>query len=329
MNHFCTLFDSYYLNRGLLLYQSLEKHCPDFHLYIFTFDNLSFDILKELNLKNATLITLKEFESEDLLRVKPTRSKGEYCWTCTSFTIAYAIKRFNLTQCTYLDADLFFYDSPTVLLDELKSNSILITEHRYTPVYDQSATSGIYCVQFMTFKNNDEGMTALNWWAERCLEWCYGRFEDGKFGDQKYLDDWLTRFKGVHVLKHPGGGVAPWNIQQYHLISKKNQWWIKDKITSEETKLVFYHFHHLKFFSDFTVNLSYIYKLRFKNTFRFYAEYLTGIVRANNMLKKEFGFDAPVESPRQTSALYKLLRNVVIEYRKLFGNVIDLRKLHP
>ena len=112
--------------------------------------------------------------------------------------------------------------------------SILITEHRYTPEYDQSATSGIYCVQFMTIKNDKNGMKVFNWWRESCSTWCYARFEDGKFGDQKYLDDWTSRFEGVHVLQNLGGGVAPWNIQQYDLYNKN-------------FKLVFYHFHNFKF----------------------------------------------------------------------------------
>ncbi len=216
------------------MYESLKKYSDNFHLYIFSFDDESYKLLKQLNLEFVTVISLKEFEDKELLKVKDSRSAGEYCWTCTPSTIKFCIKNYNLDACTYLDADLYFFNNPAVLIEEMGEGSVLITEHRYTAQYDQTATSGIYCVQFMTFKNDENGMKVLNWWRESCNEWCYARFEDGKFGDQKYLDDWTTRFKGVHVLQNLGGGVAPWNVQQYDLSNDKN------------FNLIFYHFHNYK-----------------------------------------------------------------------------------
>ncbi len=38
-----------------------------------------------------------------------------------------------------------------------QNKSVLITDHRYTPIYDQSLKSGRYCVQFITFKNDKIG----------------------------------------------------------------------------------------------------------------------------------------------------------------------------
>ena len=43
--NFCTLFDSYYLDKGLALYASLDKVCENFTLYIFCFDDRSYEIL--------------------------------------------------------------------------------------------------------------------------------------------------------------------------------------------------------------------------------------------------------------------------------------------
>lgn len=255
MQRFCTLFNSFYLSRGLAMYRSLLSQTSDFHLYIFAFDDACFEILVKLQLSNATIISLVEFETKELLAVKGSRTVGEYCWTCTAFTISYCINRFSLDHCTYIDADLMFYRNPEILMDEMGDDSVLITEHRYSPEYDQSKTSGIYCVQFVTFKNTDQGRLVLDWWESACLEWCYNRFEDGKFGDQKYLDDWTSRFEGVHVLGHLGGGVAPWNSKEYSFYNTDDEILIVDS-SEVKSPLIFYHFHDFRFCESNCIRLT-------------------------------------------------------------------------
>jgi hypothetical protein len=250
MLNFCTLFDSNYISRGLALFESLKKNSPDFHLYIVAFDQECYQYLEKLREAELTVISLSDFEDEKLNQVKSGRTAAEYCWTCTPSIILFCIEKFQLPSCTYVDADLIFYDNPQILFNEMVNDSILITEHRYTRDYDVSATHGIYCVQFMYFKNDENGMKALRWWRDRCLEWCYAYLEDGKFGDQKYLDDWTERFPSVHVLQHPGGGLAPWNIQQYSLEQTDGKIFILDKKNRNRHPLVFFHFHGLKFYSD-------------------------------------------------------------------------------
>ncbi|WP_333625673.1 glycosyl transferase [Sphingobacterium siyangense] len=247
MNNFCTLFNSLYLSRGLAMYRSLEKYSSNFHLYIFAFDDDCYRILSELKLNKATIIRLCDFEDEQLLAIKSTRTTGEYCWTCTPSIILYSIQKFDLSNCTYLDADLFFYADPGVLIEEAEGASVIITPHRYSPMYEDSESGGTYCVQFVYFKNSDEGMAVLNWWREACIEWCYNRREPGRFGDQKYLDIWPSKFSGVHVLAHLGGGVAPWNVQQYDFEHKMGQIWGKELSSQRNFPVIFYHFHALKY----------------------------------------------------------------------------------
>ncbi len=267
MIHFCTLYNSNYAAKGLAMYYSLVRHCPSFHLYVFAFDDKLVAALNKMQLEHMTVISLKEFEDEQLLAIKPTRTAGEYCWTCSGSTILYCLEHFNIDSCTYIDADLFFFSDPSVLIAEMGADDdVLITAHRYTPAYDQTATSGKYCVQFMTFKNTENGLHVLRWWRNACLEWCYNRMEDGKFGDQKYLDDWTTRFKGIHELQHLGGGVAPWNMQQYVFRNESGQIWGTDTATQKEFPVVFFHFHALDCFKkgclrEFVVTLVDVYDL--------------------------------------------------------------------
>ena len=248
--NYCTLFESNYLTRGLAMYESLRKHSNDaFNLYILAFDRAAYDLLTALKLPFITVISMKDFETDALKALKKNRALNEYCWTCTPSLIKYCLDKYNLDFCTYLDADIYFFSDPSVLIKEMKSDaSALITEHRYTPQYDRTETSGVFCVQFMTFNQTHESRLILQHWEKQCHEWCFARYEDGKMGDQKYLDIWPEKFENVHVLQNLGGGVAPWNVQQYSVEEGVDSVRCNVKQTNVDFKLIFYHFHGLRFY---------------------------------------------------------------------------------
>lgn len=268
------------------MYHSLLAHEPEAFLYVFAFDEPCYQVLRKLDLPQLKIISLVEFEDQDLLSIKNSRSKAEYCWTCTSSIILYCLKNFNIESVTYCDADLYFFDSPAKLIAEIpEKDSILLTEHRYSPNYDNTAVSGIYCVQFMTFKNTTDGLNALLWWREKCIEWCYARFEDGKFGDQKYLDDWLTRFKGVWVLQHEGGGLAPWNTQQYEYKLVNGKLFVENLKSAKKSPVIFYHFHYLRFYTNHPVVLAGKYTLDSTVKELVYNPYFEALNQAEKIIK--------------------------------------------
>jgi hypothetical protein len=169
-----------------MMLRSLSRYGnPKDRIYVFCFDSHSFDVLVALKLPKVIPISIDDFETEELKAVKKTRTKGEYCWTCTAHTILHVIEKKGESECTYVDADVYFYQNPSVAIPSSPDETVLITDHRYTPRYDQTMTSGRFCVQFVTFKKEVKALKLLNEWANQCLEWCFARAEDGKFGDQK------------------------------------------------------------------------------------------------------------------------------------------------
>jgi len=231
MEHYVTLFNGLFLPQGLALHMSMERHVRDYVLWILCVDDEAYDVLMRLALPNVRLLRLSELETEELLAVKPTRTIGEYCWTLTPFAPRFVFESdATVDRVTYLDADLWFRKHPEPIFDEFDraEKHVLITDHAYSPEYDDSATSGRFCVQFMTFTRGGE--IVRKWWEERCIEWCFYRFEDGKFGDQKYLDDWPERFSSlVHVLQDKERALAPWNAERFPY-----------------AHAVFYHFHSVR-----------------------------------------------------------------------------------
>src|SRR6185295_1665094 len=144
----------------------------------------------------------------------------------------------SVERVTYLDADLFFFGSPKPFFEEFERSGkhVLVTEHAYGPRYDRTRRSGRFCVQFITFRRTKEAEKVMLWWQERCLEWCYDRVEAGKFGDQKYLDQWPELFEHeVHILQQKDKTLAPWNVDYYY-----------EQLGNGGTAPVFYHFHGLR-----------------------------------------------------------------------------------
>ncbi len=285
MKHFdfCTMFDRSYLSRGMALYESLETTGTAFCLYILALDTATNDYLKGLELKNAVIISMQEFEDDELIRIKPTRSKVEYYWTITPSIIKYTLDKYKLDSCTYLDADLYFYTSPLPLFDELSGSSIGITLHNYSPEYDKSKISGRFCVQFVYFKNNLHGRKAVSWWRNECIKWCFSYSENGKFGDQKYLDHFEELFEEVHIIQHQGCGIAPWNIQKFIFSGDEKMPGIT--VNNLSFPVIFYHFHNLKIdLQKKSVNLIY-YEYSPEVVNIFYLPYIRKLLEYENAIR--------------------------------------------
>lgn len=240
MLHFCTYFDQHYLPRGLALYLSLKAHCPSLQLWVLCMDRACYTVLSQMSLPGLNPILLDDFEKEDegLFEANKNRSRIEYYFTCTPSLPLYIFRRQpEISMVTYLDADLFFFDSPAPLFDEIADHSIAIISHRYARKLRRRYKYGNFNVGWISFRRDKSGLSCLHWWRERCLEWCYDRFENGRFADQKYLDAWPSLFENLVVLEQKGINLAPWNINNYRISYDGHKVWV------DEDPLVFFHFH--------------------------------------------------------------------------------------
>lgn len=241
-HYFCTLFDSGYLIKGLAMIRSLERYCPGMRIHILCMDEQTKVILEDLKMPFVRCVSLVEVETEALLKAKSDRGVAEYCWTLSSgFTWHVMTNNPDINLLTYVDADLLFYSDVQPLFDEIGDASIAIIEHRFTTRLKDREVNGRFCVEWDSFRRDEQGMACLSRWQDQCLDWCYYRLEDGKMGDQKYLDEWPDLYPSCHILMHPGAGIAPWNYAQYKFDKDAN-----GSITVEGAPLIFYHFHQFQ-----------------------------------------------------------------------------------
>lgn len=291
----CTLFDSNYIDKGLVLYDSLEKNASNYTLYVLAMNEKCYEILTDMNNKHLVVIKLSDFENEDLLRVKPTRSIGEYCWTCGSSLIKYIFDTYTPDYCSYVDADMAFYDDPFKLVEELESKnaSVSIVGHRYDWFVRETMCRkvGEFCVECNTFKNDAKGLNLLDIWISQCVNYCSIDGDGLHWGDQKYMDNWLRDYDFVIETSNLGAGVAPWNISQYKLLKIEDNGDVIISCKGYEYKLLFFHFENLKFLDLNIVDIG-VYNtwgISGKLVDSLYKPYLHKIVKKKSMLWELYG----------------------------------------
>ena len=270
-----------YLDKGLVLYDSLCECTKDFKLYVLCMDDKCYEVLSNLNQEHHIPVRLSDFEEGDieLQKAKDNRPIGEYCWTCSSSFIRYILNNYNESICTYIDADMYFYSDPKILIEEMitAGKSVMITPHRFPRKNSEiERIAGTYCVEFNTFKNTPDSLEVLDYWRSRCLECCSNLGDGIHWGDQKYLEELVRNFNCVYVCQNKGAGIAPWNIVLY----KKS-----------DMPFVFYHFQSVRYITRQKINTNI---LTLPNTDlrlvdELYVPYLRKIEVKKQLLEIEYG----------------------------------------
>ena len=283
--NFCTHFDSNYLPHAISLAESLNTYLNDFSLFMMCMDDESFSFLNSNPIKNTVPIHYSKMENyfPELLVAKQNRNRVEYFFTCSPAVCNYIIKNnLSLKSITYLDSDLYFFSSPKIIFDKIKNKSISIIEHRFNWITKRQIKYGKFNVGWITFKNDNEGLKCISDWMSDCLDWCYQKVEEDRFGDQKYLDKWPKKYKNIHIIKCKGANVAIWNIGNYKFSKKDNQ------IMVDNEKLIFYHYANLNQIDMrcFKTNLSRVF-VRLNNIIKndIYLPYVKKLLN-NNVLNK-------------------------------------------
>lgn len=240
---FCTYCDQGYAARLLCLHESLVVQGEPFVLHVLCFDRETETVLRAASAPTLVVVPLDE-----VLRADPSyavahanRTRVEFYFTSTPIIVRHCLARAPEAEVmTYVDADLFFFGPVSAVFAEQSDASVGIVPHRFPPHLQERERYGRYNVAWVSFRRDASGLACLEWWRERCLEWCHDRVEDGRFADQGYLDEFPCRFTGVKVLDHPGINAAPWNMGGVQIARDDGQ------VQVDGRGLLFYHFQGIR-----------------------------------------------------------------------------------
>jgi len=256
MRNFCTLFDSNYRTKGLVLHQTLMHHMPDAHLYILCLDDPLYGLLSILKPENTTLIRLDDFLDPALRSKKNSRTYTEWVWTMTPSLPLYILRAYpHLKEIAYVDADIAFFHHLQPMYDEIGDAPCMVIPHRFPPGKEK-LENGKYNVSLVWWRNTPRMIDLLQTWRGQCLDWChYWPDTSGRFADQGYLNDWPEEWD-AHVLQHHGCNLAPFNMGQYEYRyldfpapGREPEICIYTSLTEEQVtgyKLIFFHFHEFQ-----------------------------------------------------------------------------------
>ncbi|EOR22087.1 putative Glycosyltransferase, partial [Niallia nealsonii AAU1] len=243
--NFCVIAGKEYCMKIMAFYESLVKNSNNFNLWVCCTDAITYKFLNEKNLKNMHLFRVEEIENDQLRAVKQERMINEYCWTLKSFVIEYILKNNDVEQVLYCDGDIYFFSNPDSIFNEWGSASIFLTPQRDLDWVEQKY--GKYQAGIVGFRKDETGLAAVQWWKDRCIEWCSVVESNGRFGDQKYLDQLPIMYENVQISSNLGVNAAPWNIVYNNNFKISLQ---GDKVFINNDPLVAYHFSCLTIYSS-------------------------------------------------------------------------------
>ncbi|TSC59235.1 MAG: family 2 glycosyl transferase [Candidatus Peregrinibacteria bacterium Greene0416_19] len=292
------MIDAHFVLRTMALIRSLERQGTSFRLWILCTDDASFALFDRMKIPSVSAFSLREVETAypELPAVKPQRGSYEYIATSKPFLLRSVLDRLSEgTLLTYLDGDLWFFSSPDAIAREIGASEILLTPHGFPEHLHSKLQNGLFNAGFCAATKTPEGAKAVQWWCDRCIEWCHDRVEDGKFSNQKYLEQVPRLFRNVKIATHPGLNVAPWNLDTHRYA------WDGTNVLVDGRPLVFYHFHGLKLLKPWLYDTGLAtYHMEGSSLIatHIYAPYIRELRQLSRWLKQEHGFEAGLGSVR-------------------------------
>jgi hypothetical protein len=178
----------------------------------------------------------------EVAATRGNRSTIEYFFTCTPAWMLFVLKREPGAEwVTYLDGDLYFFQSPEAIYDEVCDASVAIIPHRFTTKLAKLRKYGTYNVGWVGARNDPDGVAVIGWWREKCIEWCHDYVDGTRFADQGYLDSFAGLSARVKAIDNIGANLAPWNIGNYRIDFRDSR-----IMLDVDHPLIFFHFQGVK-----------------------------------------------------------------------------------
>ena len=243
--HLFTSITANYIPKARVLAHSAKQFHPNAQFHLVLCDLIPDSIVLE-NEPFDSIITVEELGIPHLHAWIFKHAIVEMCTGVKGLAFQTILDRYNAEKVFFFDPDMVILSPLDSLLEQLDNYSILLTPHQTVPeatedaIIDNEICSlkhGVFNLGFLGIRNSEQGKEFIQWWRDRCLDYCYDDIPRGLFTDQKWVDLTPAFFSDYYVLRDPIYNVATWNLSHRQATGS-----LAEGIYINGEPICFYHF---------------------------------------------------------------------------------------
>lgn len=248
-----TIVAKNYVGLAQILERSIRQYYNDLDFYIIVADEVTSELRAELPANTLIAREVLGIETAVWEDMSFKYNLTEFCTSIKPASFRYFFDKHDYDKAIYLDPDICFFDSLGLIYDMLDKCEILLTPHltqiTSTPRSDAPENAWLSCgmfnLGFCGLRRGTASKKMIDWWHNRLVESCYIDLYSSLFTDQKWMDFIPSFFtpEQLHVSRHLGMNIAPWNFFERQVIENDGQFYVKYRFgVGENYPLIFVHY---------------------------------------------------------------------------------------
>lgn len=210
---FCCVADSQYVPFFFSLLQNLKKvHSGPLEIHFLAVDSLAEKLVRaelgdEVKVHFYRLDSIWDQSELDRILARPVSLRA---LSSKARLFLKAREKSSAEALFLLDLDMYFFRSPAHLNQAFgEAHTLLFPQ--WSDRFTWARLHGVFNSGMVGARKGSEAL--LSWWSKACWISCELDVQNGRFGDQAFIDQALCQFSGVGVYHGHDEDVAPWNSE--------------------------------------------------------------------------------------------------------------------
>lgn len=248
-----------YIGLAKVLQRSIAQHGPgfDFRIYVADDDGSQDTDAAVLPAARALEALIPPVEYVNMAFMYDVT---EFCTSIKAACFQHAFAD-GYGTCIYMDPDIFVVSDMAQIVAALGERNILMTPHLCLPAIGEGPradsgilATGVYNLGFLALRDGPTTHRFLAWWHQRLRTQAFNDHYKALYTDQRWMDFVPALFpsEAVHVWRHLGCNVAPWNYHERQIVQDDGRLIVRPRGTdgNEDDRndpLIFLHFSGFDF----------------------------------------------------------------------------------